>query len=114
MSKRIQMEKARFLRKVETDVEKILWEELRGNKLGTKFRRQHPIDAFVLDFYCPKYKLAIELDGMQHLTKDGKGYDKMRTNYLKAKGIKVLRFLNSEIRNNKVEVIKKILIRLTP
>ncbi len=109
MSKRTQMEKARFLRKVETDVEKILWEELRGNKLGVKFRRQHPLDEFVLDFYCPKYKLAIELDGTQHLTKDGKDYDKMRTKYLESKDIKVVRFLNSEIKNNKKEVIKKIL-----
>lgn len=108
MSKRTQMEKARFLRKVETDVEKILWEELRGNKLKVKFRRQHPIDEFVLDFYCPKYKLAIELDGTQHLTKDGKDYDKMRTKYLESKDIKVIRFLNSEIKNNKKEVIKKI------
>jgi very-short-patch-repair endonuclease len=88
MTKRTQMEKARFLRKVETDVEKILWEELRGNKLEVKFRRQHPLDEFVLDFYCPKYKLAIELDGTQHLTKDGKEYDKMRTNYLESKGYK--------------------------
>lgn len=102
------MIKARFLRSVETSEEKILWEILRNNKIGVKFRRQHPIDEFVLDFYCPKYKLAIEIDGAQHLTKDIKDYDKMRTNYLQSKDIKVIRFLNSEIRNNKERVIKQI------
>lgn len=106
------MIKARFLRREETAEEKILWEKLRDNKLKVKFRRQHPIDMFVIDFYCPKYKLAIEIDGAQHLTKDGKEYDKMRTKYLENKGIKIVRFLNSEIKNDIEKVIEK--IRLTP
>lgn len=107
------MEKARFLRREETPEERILWEELRDQKLGVKFRRQHPVDMLVLDFYCPKYKIAVELDGDSHFTEDGKIYDKMRTEYLENKGIKILRFFNSEVRGDLNEVIKKIKIRLT-
>jgi len=92
MSKLQAMTKARYLRKEETEAEKILWEEIRNNKLGVKFRRQHPIDKFIIDFYAPKIKLAIELDGEIH--KENKEYDKMRTEYLNSKNIKVLRFWN--------------------
>ena len=58
--------KARYLRKEETETEKILWEEIRNSRLGIKFRRQHPIDMYILDFYAPEIKLAIELDGSIH------------------------------------------------
>lgn len=104
-SKRI--EKARLLRKEITNTEKILWGELRMNKLGVKFRRQHPIDMFVIDFYCPKYKLGIEVDGNTH-TNEGKQYDKIRTEYLEEKNISIIRFWNSEIENNLSNVLEKI------
>jgi very-short-patch-repair endonuclease len=109
MHKRDQIEKARILRKAVTGVEKLLWEKLRGNKLGVSFRRQHPIDMFVLDFYCPKYKLAIELDGSPHLKNDAKKYDAMRTEILKNKEIKVVRFFNSEVENDIDGVVRKII-----
>jgi very-short-patch-repair endonuclease len=108
MSNRMQTERARSLRQTSTKAEKILWEELRNNKLNVKIRRQHPVDMFVLDFYCPKYKLAIEIDGVSHITQDGREYDAMRTHYLERKGITVLRFLNSEILYNKESVIERI------
>ncbi|MCX6753067.1 MAG: endonuclease domain-containing protein [Candidatus Nomurabacteria bacterium] len=111
MSKLQEMTKARYLRKEETKAEKILWEEIRNNKLGIKFRRQHPIDRFIIDFYVPKIKLAIELDGEIH--KENKEYDKMRTEYLNSKNIKVLRFWNSEIETDLKKVLDKIKITTT-
>ena len=106
MSKLQAMTKARYLRKEETEAEKILWEELRNSKIGIKFRRQHPIDKFILDFYAPKIKLAIELDGKDH--KENKRYDKIRTEFLESKNIKVLRFWNSEVEKDLKGVLKKI------
>ena len=100
--------KARYLRKEETKAEKILWKELRDNKLGIKWRRQHPIDMFILDFYAPKIKLAIELDGSIHNLKENKEYDQDRTDYLNLKYITVLRFWNSEVENNLTIVLDKI------
>ena len=100
--------KARYLRKSETKEEIILWKELRNNKLGIKFRRQHPIDVFVIDFYAPKIKLAIELDGSQHTNKNTKEYDEMRTEFLKSKDITVLRFWNNELKKDLNNVINKI------
>ena len=103
--------KARYLRKEETKAEKILWKKLRSNNLGIKFRRQHPVDMYILDFYAPKTKLAIELDGSIH--KENKEYDKERTRYLESKKIKVVRFWNSEVENNLENVLNKIR-NLTP
>ncbi|MFA5931765.1 MAG: endonuclease domain-containing protein [Candidatus Paceibacterota bacterium] len=100
------MIKARYLRKEETKAEKMLWQELRNKKLGIKFRRQHPIDKFILDFYAPEINLAIELDGSIHT--ENKEYDKMRTEHLKSKNINVIRFWNSEVENNLKKVINKI------
>jgi very-short-patch-repair endonuclease len=100
--------KARYFRKTETQTEKIFWERIRNNRLGVKFRRQHPIGVFIIDFYAPKIKLAIELDGFSHKTKDGKKYDEIRTEFLNTKDIKVLRFWNNEIVNNLENVINQI------
>jgi very-short-patch-repair endonuclease len=98
--------KARYLRKEETKAEKILWKELRNKNIGAKFRRQHPIDKFVLDFYAPKLKLGIELDGSSH--RESGEYDKLKTEYLSSHRIKIIRFWNSEIENNLKEVVRKI------
>ena len=106
------MRKARYLRKEETEAEKILWEELRNKKLGVKFRRQHPLDKFILDFYAPTIRLAIELDGSSH--KENQAYDKERTRYLESKNITVLRFWNSETENNLEEVLVKIRTNFSP
>jgi cyclase len=100
--------KARVLRQEETKAEKILWQKLRNKKLGIKFRRQHPIDMYILDFYAPDIKLAIELDGSLHKEKENKEWDKDRTDYLNLKNIEVLRFWNSEIENDLENSLNKI------
>lgn len=100
--------KARYLRKAGTNAEKILWEEIRNNNIGIKFRRQHPVGNFVVDFYAPKYKLAIELDGSVHKSNDAKEYDAMRTKVLVGMGIILMRFWNSEIEYHLPDVLIKI------
>lgn len=78
-----------------TPAEASLWKLLQGKQLGgRKFRRQHSIGNYILDFYCPSQKLAIELDGAGHYTEEGLIKDEIRTQFLNAFGIKVLRFEN--------------------
>jgi len=99
----------RELRQSSTKAEKILWEYLRNRKLdGLKFRRQHPVDKFIADFYCHEKKLVIELDGAVHDDKMNAQYDEARTYELKGSGIKVIRFRNSEVESNISFVLKEI------
>ena len=99
----------RELRQELTQAEKILWAELRNRKLnGLKFRRQHPLDKFIVDFYCNERRLVIELDGSVHDKKINKEYDEARTAMLAGLNIIVLRFKNEDITNNLKEVIRKI------
>ena len=99
----------RELRQELTQAEKKLWAEIRNKKLnGLKFRRQHPVDRFVLDFYCHERKLAIELDGSIHDGKLNKEYDEARTAMLGGLGIYTLRFRNDEVINNIESVLRKI------
>ncbi|OGI76729.1 hypothetical protein A3C57_01680 [Candidatus Nomurabacteria bacterium RIFCSPHIGHO2_02_FULL_33_12] len=107
MNKVESIKKSRYLRQVETKEEKLLWKFLRNSRLGYKFRRQHPVDKFILDFYCPDKELCIELDGSVH-NMDTKEYDKGRQEYINSKGIKVIRFWNSEINKDLPKVILKI------
>jgi len=100
---------AESLRKTETYPEIKLWEALKNKKLdGLKFRRQHPINRFVVDFYCHKYKLVIELDGSIHEKEEVKARDAERENELKSYGLNILRFDNSEVISNFVGVLNKI------
>ncbi len=87
--------KAKQLRENMTLHEEILWERLRKNKMGFKFRPQHPIDIFIADFYCHPLKLVIEIDGKNHQFK--MDYDNGRTEELKSYGIAVIRFSNDEV-----------------
>lgn len=110
MSLRKTIFKARYLRKEQTIAEEILWKELRNKKLEIRFRRQHPIDMYIIDFYAPEIKLAIELDGSTHKSKDAKEYDRERTDYLELKYINEIRFWNSEIAkdlNKVLNIIKE-------
>lgn len=91
---------ARKLRRDMTDAEKKLWSLLRNNRLGVKFRRQVPYGPYILDFYCVKARLVIELDGSQHYTPEGRGRDAKRDAYLRSDGLQVLRFLNDEVMLN--------------
>lgn len=99
---------ARVLRKTATEQEKILWQELRNKKLGFKFRRQHPIDEYIVDFICIDKKLIIEIDGFHHITKEGMENDKMGDILLKHYNFRILRFFNSEIESNLEDVLNKI------
>lgn len=100
------LEVRRTLRKTQTKQELLLWNEIRNNQLGCKFRRQVSIGPYIADFYCQEKKLVIEIDGAQHL--ESKEYDKERDLYMKAFDLQVLRFWNSEIENNLSNVINKI------
>ncbi|MBI3764933.1 MAG: endonuclease domain-containing protein, partial [Ignavibacteriales bacterium] len=86
--------RARKLRREMTDAERKLWRYLRNDQLETKIRRQVPIGSYVLDFYCPKAKLCIEIDGSQHFEDEGLKRDQVRDNYLTERGIDVLRISN--------------------
>jgi very-short-patch-repair endonuclease len=102
------LEKARDLRKEQTKEEAKLWQYLSGKKLDNyKFRRQHPIDKYIVDFFCPSANLIVELDGSQHV--EQKEYDDKRTAFLQVKGYKVLRFWNNDVNGNIEGVIEKIL-----
>ena len=97
------------LRQTSTKAEDVLWQHLRNKKLdGLKFRRQHPLDNFIADFYCNEKKLVIELDGSVHDEKEIQQYDKARTNDLKELGVLVIRFRNEEIIKNIDKVLEKI------
>ncbi len=92
------LQKARELRKNQTDAEQLLWGLLRNHRFANKkFRRQHPIARYILDFYCHELKLAIELDGGQHNENSARKYDEERTRFLNEQGIRVLRFWNNEV-----------------
>jgi very-short-patch-repair endonuclease len=91
---------ARRLRRDSTDVEMRLWQNLRTRQLGADFRRQHPAGPFVLDFYCPSLRLAIELDGGQHAEAEHEAKDQRRDRWLVERGVVVMRFWNSDITTN--------------
>jgi len=76
--------------------------------LGFHFGRQAPLGPFIVDFYCPAAKLAVELDGIHHDLSDENDYDKVREEYLKARGLKVVRFKNNEILRNVTNVLAEI------
>jgi very-short-patch-repair endonuclease len=97
-----------MLRKKETDTERTLRTYLRNrNFAGYKFRRQHPLGCYVLDFYCSAAKLAIELDGGGHNYRRGQVHDRKRSNFL-AHGVTVLRFWNHQVRSELESVLKAI------
>lgn len=100
-------EHAKSLRHASTEAEEKLWQALRNKKLnGLKFRRQHPIDKWISDFYCHEKKLVIELDGSVHNDKEIIEYDENRTKNLKELGINIMRFRNDEVMTN-IEVVLK-------
>ncbi len=106
--------RARELRVQMTESEQLLWEQLRDKKLdGYKFRRQHPIKKFILDFYCHSQKLGIEVDGGIHSNTVQKFYDEDRSYILLEIGIRIIRFSNSEVINDLDKVMEKIRIELS-
>ncbi len=97
---------ARSMRKNETEAEEKLWEHLRNRKLDNlKFRRQQPMEGFILDFYCQEARLGIEVDGEIHLETKQNKYDQQMTEYLAELGIKIIRFSNDSVMNDVFEVL---------
>lgn len=108
-------ERRRDLRRNHTEAEKILWKHLRNKQFyGVKFFRQYSVGVYIVDFYSPLLKLAIEIDGGQHAEEENKKYDEMRSAYLKGQDIEVMRFWNNEVMQNIEGVLYKIAERLTP
>jgi len=103
-AKRQLFDNARKLRENMTESEKLLWQHLRRRPLGFKFRRQHPIHVYILDFYCHKKRLPIEIDGGYHANENQREKDLVRTSYLKKIGINEIRFSNDQIFNQLKEV----------
>ena len=102
--------KATELRKTLTPAERILWGELRNRKLeGFKFRRQHPVSDYIVDFYCHEKRLVVEVDGKVHKRVEAHEYDADRTAELNALGLKVIRFDNVEVTSNLRHVLERIL-----
>ena len=96
------------MRASSTEAETIFWDAVRNKKLGVRFVRQFSIDGYVMDFYCPRLRLGIELEGGIH--KNSKEYDKYRIKYLESFGVKILRFRNEEVLYN----LNYILSTITP
>jgi very-short-patch-repair endonuclease len=104
---------AREMRRKPTEAEKLLWKHLRSFQLNRlKFRRQHNIERFIVDFYCAKAKLVIEVDGPIHQYQAEE--DLIRQQFLESKKKRVIRFTNEAVLNNVEEVIKQIMVFLPP
>lgn len=95
------------LRRNMTPAEQLLWDKLKGKQIpGVRFRRQHPISTYIVDFYCHAAKLVIELDGKIHLAK--RESDRKRTNEIEALGIQIIRFDNEDVEKDLDAVVAKI------
>ena len=102
---------ARQYRRDSTPAERYVWSLLRGRRmLGLKFRRQHVIGAFIVDFHCPQLRLVLELDGAPHDRPAGAEYDTERTRYLESSGLRVVRLRNRDVNP---ERLADILLRAT-
>ncbi len=102
----------RELRKNQTLGESLLWARLRYKKIGVKFRRQHSVGGYVLDFYCSERKLIIEIDGSVHHSIEAKEYDAVRDKFFEELGYTTLRFTNTQIENDPEKVLKTIINHL--
>ena len=104
------MRRATELRKRMTPEERIIWQELRGNRLGAHFRRQQTLAPYIVDFYCHAAHLVVEIDGSPH--REQQGYDKMRDDYFRRLGIRVIRLSNESVRVDLASVIAAIRVAL--
>jgi len=102
-------QRAKELRRLQTEEESILWERLRRNRLNRlHFRRQEPLVGFIVDFYCHEARLIVEVDGSIHTQADQAAYDVARGEALSAYGLQLLRITNAEIRGNLESALKRI------
>ncbi|MEJ5153226.1 endonuclease domain-containing protein [Comamonas sp. MYb396] len=109
------MQQARALRQASTTAEQLLWRHLRNRQLaGAKFRRQHPLGPYILDFVCLEHGLVVEVDGGQHAQAPQELHDQQRTVWLQQQGLRVLRFWNHDVLLQTNEVLAQLLQALTP
>jgi very-short-patch-repair endonuclease len=100
-NKQTTKENRRNLRKAQTPEELIFWAYVKGRRFHEyKFRRQYSVGKYIADFYCPRLKLVVEIDGGQHFEEENKKYDLLRTEYFDKLGMKVKRYTNIDIKNN--------------
>jgi very-short-patch-repair endonuclease len=103
----------RALRRRLTEAEQRLWQALKGRQIeGAKVRRQHAVGPYILDFYYPSHRLAVEVDASGHLTDDGRAQDAARTTYLEERGLRVIRFTNLEVLGALEAVLDRIVAAL--
>lgn len=108
-------QRRRELRRNQTEAEKVLWAHLRKRQFySMKFFRQYSIGPYILDFYCPAVKIAVELDGGQHNSFENKEYDLARSEYLKTQAIDVIRFWNNEVLLDIQSVLAELALKVTP
>ncbi len=93
-------ERRKELRQNQTTPEKILWTHIRNKQLGVKFRRQHGVGDYILDFFAKEINLAVEIDGNNHFEQNTIEYDNLRTEYLNSIDIEVIRFTNQQVMEN--------------
>ncbi len=108
-----QVSTARHLRKNQTVAETHMWSLLRKKELGTRFRRQHPMGHFILDFYAPEVRLAIEVDGAVHDLAEQKEYDNFRQKLIEQHNTEFMRFRNSELESSPEEVALQVAAKVT-
>ena len=104
------MRRATELRKRMTPEECFIWQELRRNRLGAHFRRQQTLAPDIVDFYCHAARLVVELDGSPH--REQQGYDRMRDDYFRQHGIRVIRMSNESVRDDLASAISAIRVAL--
>lgn len=102
------LDRRRELRNNATSQEVLLWSRLKNSQIGFKFRRQHSIGGYIVDFYCPLKRLVVEIDGPEHFTEESMGYDEVRSKSFEVLDIKIIRFTNGEIDKNLDAVIQKV------
>ncbi|MFA6429197.1 MAG: endonuclease domain-containing protein [Patescibacteria group bacterium] len=107
-NQREMVERRRVLRKTQTETEAFLWDRLRGGRCGVRFRRQYGVGKYVVDFYAPKARLVIEIDGDIHEVPDVRIHDKDRQKNIEALGLRFLRFTTAEILGNIEAVLSQI------
>ena len=106
---------SRQLRENMTDAEKHLWTKIRRKQVkGYQFYRQKPIGDYIIDFFCPRAKLVIEVDGIQHFSNEMTEYDRIRNKYLSSLGLRVLRFTNTDVLTYIERVVESIEGKISP
>ena len=105
-------ERARRLRKETTITERIFWSRVRDTQLGFRFRRQHPIGRFVVDFVCLEKRLVVEIDGSQHDETEQKALDEVRTSWLEQEGYQVIRYWAWDVAKDVDQIIWEIKLQL--